>query len=506
LKSFLKVLLFGAWSPFYFAFGAVPMNFDLSMIFKKLDPVLDPHKMEDLYSMMAILQIHRGLVRNDPSGSLKPDLAARWHVSEDGKKYLFNLKDSKFANGRKIEAHHVVNSLARMFFLESSMSADLSLIAGSSDLKEKKNLSTFGVRARSKQEVEIELKKPSRIFLRQLAAVDCAVLDISDPFAPLAESVFESGSGPYLVTSRAKGTISLKKWRTDELDSAKAPKTILMDFSGADPVEKALTGKNDTLDQIELSEKLSKKFKEKGWFASPTEQAIERFAILNPQRLSREMRERVLSVVDQSKLLPPEFHPRFQAAYGLVPPLFPDSLTRKDYLSATQDFNKTIVQEKNQAIEIAFAMNSKVSLALAEGLARQLKDGGLTVDLKPTQHQDLLKMMFAKEGQVIVGGKGLDYFESHSILAYFRSGISSNYFHVSEPSIDRLLTEHASEGSEEKARNTSREIQTRVLKNATVLPLGFGSDASGMWGPKLRHVPAHPGGIQTLPFETLELR
>ena len=40
----------------------------LKIHFPKVKLILDPHQMEDAYSMAAVLQLHRGLLRYTPAG------------------------------------------------------------------------------------------------------------------------------------------------------------------------------------------------------------------------------------------------------------------------------------------------------------------------------------------------------------------------------------------------------------------------------------------------------
>lgn len=40
--------------------------------------VLDPHRMEDAFSMAVVLQLFRGLMRYTPQGEVQPDLASSW--------------------------------------------------------------------------------------------------------------------------------------------------------------------------------------------------------------------------------------------------------------------------------------------------------------------------------------------------------------------------------------------------------------------------------------------
>lgn len=53
--------------------------------------------------------VFSGLVRNGPDGTLVPDLAARWSVSDDGKEWTFDLQpDARWHDGEPVTAQDVV--------------------------------------------------------------------------------------------------------------------------------------------------------------------------------------------------------------------------------------------------------------------------------------------------------------------------------------------------------------------------------------------------------------
>ncbi len=161
--------------------------------------VLDPHKMEDLYSMAVITQIYRGLLRYNAPGDVLPDLAESWTESADKKIYRFKLKASKFSDGSKITATNVQMSFARIFFVGSSIGADIDYIDGVAKFRETRNISDLGITVVSPDIIEFHLSKPSALFLVQLAVTDCAVLPITKFDAPLdfnAKGIF---SGPYKI-------------------------------------------------------------------------------------------------------------------------------------------------------------------------------------------------------------------------------------------------------------------------------------------------------------------
>jgi peptide/nickel transport system substrate-binding protein len=56
-----------------------------------------------------------GLTRLDPSGQIEPELAVRWEMLRGGAEWVFHLRpDTAFANGRYLEARHVVASWEKL--------------------------------------------------------------------------------------------------------------------------------------------------------------------------------------------------------------------------------------------------------------------------------------------------------------------------------------------------------------------------------------------------------
>ena len=89
---------------------------------------------------------------------------------------------------------------------------------------------------------------------------------------------------------------------------------------------------------------------------------------------------------------------------------------------------------------------------------------------------------------------------------YFKGRYDANFFFVNDPEIDAKISRSVLEFDVLKRIELYREIQRDVLKLKTVIPLVFGSEASGLWSPKVKNAPSHPMGIHTMPLETVEMQ
>jgi ABC-type oligopeptide transport system substrate-binding subunit len=181
---------------------AIPPS-QLNIHFPPVSLNLDPHKMEDAFSMTVVLQIHRGLLRYTPSGDVAPDLAKKWSDSTDHKTYTFKLSDAHFSDGSPVTAKNVQMSFARLFYSGAAMGADLDYIDGAAEFKKTGDIEKLGIRESSPNEIVFHLGHPSALFLKHLAVADCAILPLTDFKQELAFDANTPYAGPYKVISVA---------------------------------------------------------------------------------------------------------------------------------------------------------------------------------------------------------------------------------------------------------------------------------------------------------------
>lgn len=503
MKPLFRVLMFGVGfnlmiGPSMQAKIALP---SLNIALPKVPLVLDPHRMEDAYSMLVNLQIHRGLFRYAPQGDVLPDLVESWREDAHHKHYVFQLKSMTFSDGSPILAEHVVQSFAHLFAGESTIGADISYFAGVKKFRASKDLRDLGVKATGERTVEITLDHPSALFFKHLAAVDCGVLKITD----FTKEVTVQGptSGPYRIVSTAEGKIIVEKWRVDALDSSSPPQLIHFIPTAEDPTKMAHEGANDSLDNKTLPPSEETSFKSAGWSRSVTELTAERFVILNPKKVPADLRRYLAAKVNQVDLVKELGAPTLKPAFGIIPDGIPGTLTSEDLTSLHPQWNAPHV---NGGIVVEYVKDNPVNEKIAQYLKKVWNSSKVQVTLAPLTAADLLSKMFTSSGHVLIAGKMLDYFDGFSVLTYFRGAYAGNYFHVHDPKIDVALDQAVQILDPLKRQEAYKEIQKQILRHDTVIPLIFGSTSSGLWSPKVKNVPAHPGGIHTLPFETIEMR
>ena len=134
---------------------------------------LDPARNEDVSGSNVLRDLYEGLVNETPNGDPEPGAAESWTVSEDGKTYVFALRQSaRWSNGDPVTAHDFVYGFRRAadpktlsiytFILSPIENAD-EIAAG------RLPPDRIGVRAIDDHTLEIQLANATPYFLGLLA-------------------------------------------------------------------------------------------------------------------------------------------------------------------------------------------------------------------------------------------------------------------------------------------------------------------------------------------------
>lgn len=489
-------------------------NLTLRVHVPKVKFILDPHRMEDMYSMAIALQLHRGLFRYDPNGEVLPDLVEKWTISNDGLSYRFHLRETTFSDGTKITANHVVQSLARIFFLGAGVGADLEYISGTKLFKTSKHLSDLGIKALNEKLVEIQLSHPSALLLKHLSIVDCAIFPLKRFDDPLSVGSNTPVSGPYRIQAIDSSSVTLKKWRKDVLDSKNPPQELVFfhaDYPTEHTANNALNPstieiiqnlKTDSLDFEIVSPIYRRQLISLGWNLSVTELVKSWFVIMNPKLIPFTIRKYLYHRVNPAALLTNLKNTQLQTAFGLIPNGMPGALIEPPFLEESL----TPASSVSGTFQIQFQKDHPILAQTAHFLKSVWESETLKINLTPLTKSEYLQKMFASQGEIIIGTKGIDYYDGYSELTYFRSGYVGNYFHLRSPTVDRQLDDAVRILAAESRAERYKFIQQAILQEYTVIPLMFGSQGSGLWSPRVKTIPPHPIGLHGLPLETVEMK
>lgn len=177
---------------------------------------LDPAMVQDGDTIDVLQQVYEGLTAWGEDSKVRPNLAERWEISEDGRTYTFFLKKGiRFHNGREITAEDFKYSIERVAdpALQSpTVLTYLADIVGVRDKLNRKATEVSGVKVVDPQTLQITIDKPRPYFLGRLT--------YPASFAVCREAVGEGeitkvsqmvGSGPFIAEKfQPDGYITLK--------------------------------------------------------------------------------------------------------------------------------------------------------------------------------------------------------------------------------------------------------------------------------------------------------
>jgi oligopeptide transport system substrate-binding protein len=134
---------------------------------------LDPHKSEGIPSSRIQRNLFEGLITEAADGALLPGAAESWEISEDGKVYIFKMRENgRWSNGDPVTAHDFVYSIRRsldpktlsryQFILYPIANAE-QVASGALPVE------STGIEALDDYTLEITLESSTPYFLGQLA-------------------------------------------------------------------------------------------------------------------------------------------------------------------------------------------------------------------------------------------------------------------------------------------------------------------------------------------------
>ncbi len=196
---------------------------------------LDPHRSEGVAANNILRDLYEGLVTEAADGELVPGTAKRWTVSDDGRRYTFELKETaRWSNGDPVTAADFVAGFRRTVDPKTnstyaSMLAPLKnaalIIAGDAPVE------TLGIRALNEKTVEIELDQSTPYLLGLL---------LTPATYPLHRASFEAHGDSFVRPEFmvSNGAYRIKDWRVgDRLTAERNPAYWDNDNVAIDEVE-----------------------------------------------------------------------------------------------------------------------------------------------------------------------------------------------------------------------------------------------------------------------------
>ena len=470
---------------------------------------LDPAFAKSQPVIWATHQIYNTLVEIDKDLHIVPSIASGWEVKDEGRTYIFHLKDSIYfhdnpafadGKGRKLKAADIVYSLERIID-RSVASPGAWIFNGRID-----SLKPFT--APNDSTFILTLRIPFPPILGILSMQYCSIVpqEVVEKYGKDFRRN-ACGTGPFVLHSWEEGQ-SLIMHRNDryfERDSAgvslpylDAIKISFLDSKAAEFME-FQQGRLDFINDIDANFKdevltkkgeLKKEWQNRIHMAKHPYLNTEYLGILfdtgnvllkdSPLRF-RKVRQAMNYAIDRKKMMMYLRNSIGTAAEsGFIPaglPSFDTSLVKGYHYDPVMA--KKLLEEagfpEGKNMPLILLKTVPVYAELGAFVARQLEEAGIKVQVETVQRATLLEEIAKSKALFFRGSWIADYPDAENYLNVFysRNPAPPNYTRYKNPEFDKLYEKALTETNDTLRYSLYRKMDQMVIYDAPVIPLWY---------------------------------
>ena len=454
--------------------------------------MLDPIQVGDADTAVYVTEIFGGLVTLDLDLNVRPDIAERWEVSDDGMVYTFFLRDDAvFHNGRRVTAEDFKYSFERAADPAnfSPTARDyLGNIAGVLDKLGGRADEVRGVRVIDESTLRIELLRPVSYFLQELTYTVAFVVDREqvedDPRGWTRNPV---GTGPFRLKSwRPLEELVLVPHERYHLDPPKLDEVVFQLGGGSlltrfenDEIHVALvpaielagvlSGESDLSDLYRPAPQLSLSYLGMNVNEPPFDDPLVRqaFALaINREAINEALYFNAAIVADG--IVPPTMpgYAEGVSSYPYDPERAAELLARSRYANDMPRVILTYSGTAGDAPDTLQAYQQQWDEAL-----------GVRVELEAIEWSAFLRELRRGTLQMYATGWIADYPDPENFIGkLFGTDSGVNHTGYSNARVDALLEEAATLRDDERRYRIYREAEQIVIDDASAIPTFWAVD------------------------------
>jgi oligopeptide transport system substrate-binding protein len=450
---------------------------------------LDPAQVRDLSAVTLLRQIYRGLIFYDDDLNPVPELAESYELSADGLTYTFVLRaGASFQDGSPITANDVAFSLSRAVNPDT-VEGDTSLLAGPTFLSDIVGFADVingqadtlsGIEIKSDSELSIMLTAPSATFLTRLAAVPAAIVSRAQVEADSTWWARPIGSGPYRVDKWDPGNeLDLSRYDDFVLGQPKIKNInvrlgsrsiqsfnlyqadqIDVDSVSLYDVDRVADPNGEFTDQLVRIPQFAF-----GYIALRTDVA----PLDDPK-----IREALQLAFPRVNMATITFNGQVDPAFGLVPngmlgrdwkPILPDM----DIDAAKAAIRESTYGSADKVPPIRIYTSGALASEVLRDVAREQL--GLNIEVFDLEWYDFLNRLDSRQVPAFELYWAADYPDPEAMLRpLWGTGWPGNYTDFSNPRVDDLLTQAASETDTDARADLYARAEQLILADNVVIP------------------------------------
>jgi len=486
---------------------------------------LDPAFAKQLSDIWAINQLFNGLVQLDDELNVKPDIAKKWSISENGKSYMFTLRNDVYFHKHKlfgIDSTRIVNAHDFDYSFKRLINNDIASPGG----WVLQNVTDFG--ATSDTTFVVNLKKPFPPFLGLLTMKYCSVVpkEAVDYFG----NSFRSnpiGTGPFKFKLWVENTkLVLRKnnhYHEKDIEGRQLPylEAVSVTFLPDKQSEflQLVQGNIDFLSGLDPSFKddiinpdgnLSERYKDKLTMESGDYLNTEYLGILmdsdNSEVSSLNIRKAINYGFDRQKMI--QYLRNgigTPAVNGFIPKGLPSFSSFEGYsyqpVKAIEYINLYKSETGNLNPEITITTNSQY-VDLCEYIQRELEKIGLIVHVDVVPPSTLRQSKASGKLPIFRASWVADYPDAENYLSLFYSKNFApngpNYMHYNNEEFDKLYEKVFVTTNKDERYKLYQQMDSLIIEDAPIVPLYYDQF--------VRFTQKNIRGLSTNPINLLNLK
>ncbi|HHZ16382.1 MAG TPA: peptide ABC transporter substrate-binding protein [Peptococcaceae bacterium] len=464
---------------------------------------VDPAFLRDEAGYQLVTSLWEGLVRLEADGSLGKALAEDWQISEDGKKYVFTLRDANWSNGSKLTAFDFEaawkrnltpgnNSPVAYLLYDIKNAENYHRLQDENYGGKKASLEEVGIKATDERTLVVELEKNNPVFLSKLVHPVFYPLPpeaINDQEGTFFQAAKLIGNGPFKISEEVAGDrYELVKneqyWEKDKVKLARM--TWFLPSERRDGWAMFEEGKLDLTGDVPFDRV------EKGLAAGELKSApllttyYYQFNTAKPPFNDVKVRQALSFSLDREKLIREYLKGGQKPAGGIIPEGMPESAQGGDFHRNSEKKVPAGDEKKASALlaEAGFSEGkgfpeTELLVSEQEGhryFAEKIRQEwqeklGLKLQIVTLSWPELRERMSKRDYQLALMGWSADFADPLPYLQSFMRGSGNNTTGWANPEYDRLLEKAASAASEEERSAALHQAENILLEEGPVLPL-----------------------------------
>ena len=452
---------------------------------------LDPAVAAETSSAMYIFQIFSGLVRLDENLKIAPDIAQTWDESADGKTFTFHLRqDVKFQDGRPVKASDFEYSWERALNpATNSLTAGTYLndIVGAADILSGKATQLSGVSVLDDYTIQVTIDAPKAYFLEKMAYPTAFVVDKTNVQSGSNWWQHPNGTGPF----------KLQQWQQDQLvvlqrndnyygEKAKLKQIVFKLYSGSS----LQLYQEGSIDVSSVSSDYMGLVTDPGNAISQELKTYPELSLYyigfdtsTPPFDDVKVRQAFSYAVDKDRLIKLSAQNVVTAAYGILPPDMPGYDTTLQGLRFDPEKAKELIAASKYGdvsklppiVLTTSGWGGDISGLLGGVIAEWKRNLGVEVTVRQLEPEEFLYTLKQEKNELYDEGWIADYPDPQDFLdVLFRTGAQNNTGGYSNPQLDSLLDQAATEQNADARSAMYQNAEQMVVQDAAILPLFFG--------------------------------